>query len=95
MGFGFLAGADVYDIVLILRTQAAVQSFTHPRFSLGGEINVTAGPVGAGAMLETSIDAKPSPVWSYSKSKGVYAGLQLDGQVLIERNDENEWVSSL
>ena len=41
-------------------------------------------------MLETSIDSKPSPVWSYSKSKGAYAGLQLDGQILIERNDENE-----
>ncbi|ORY75021.1 hypothetical protein BCR35DRAFT_325880 [Leucosporidium creatinivorum] len=90
VGFGFLAGVDVYDVVLILRTQSAVQSFTHPRFSLGGEINVALGPTGAGHLLETSIDAAPSPVWSYSKSKGVYAGVHLDGQVLIERNDENE-----
>lgn len=77
-------------MVLILRTQAAVQSFTHPRLSLGGELTVAAGPIGAGHLLETSIDAAPSPVWSYSKSKGAYAGVQLDGQILIERNDENE-----
>lgn len=75
---------------MILRTPAAVASFTHPRFSLGGDINVAAGPVGAGGLVEASIDSKPSPVWSYIKSKGAYAGVALEGTVIIERNDENE-----
>ncbi|KAM0793331.1 hypothetical protein ACM66B_000787 [Microbotryomycetes sp. NB124-2] len=89
IGFGFLAGIDVYDVVLILRTQAAVDAFTHPRVSLGAELGVTAGPMGAGHVLETSIDKSPSPVWAYTKSRGAYVGVALEGTVFIERNDEN------
>ncbi|KAK4050506.1 hypothetical protein OIO90_005089 [Microbotryomycetes sp. JL221] len=89
IGFGFLAGIDVYDVVLILRTRAAVQAFSHPRVSLGAELGVTAGPMGAGHMVETSIDKTPSPVWAYTKSRGAYAGVALEGTVFIERNDEN------
>ncbi|KAK4055328.1 hypothetical protein OIV83_000611 [Microbotryomycetes sp. JL201] len=89
IGFGFLAGIDVYDVVLILRTRAAVDAFTHPRVSLGAELGVTAGPLGAGHVLETSIDRSPSPVWAYTKSKGAYVGVALEGTVFIERNDEN------
>lgn len=78
-----------YDVVLILRTPAAVQAFTHARVSLGAELSVSAGPLGAGHTLESSIDKSPSPVWSYMKSKGAYAGIGLEGTVIIERNDEN------
>lgn len=67
LGVGFLVGADIYDVVLILRTHKAVQTFAHPRVTLGGEITVAAGPVGNGVMLESGVEA--SPVWSYVKSK--------------------------
>ena len=83
IGFGFSGGADVYDVVLILRTEAAVKSFTKPRVTLGAEVSVAAGPVGSGFMLEMGIEA--SPVWSYVKSKGIYGGLQMDGNIVIER----------
>ncbi|KAK4702814.1 SH3 domain-containing YSC84-like protein 1, partial [Phenoliferia sp. Uapishka_3] len=88
LGVGFMAGADIYDVVLLLRTSKAVQSFTKPRVTLGGEISIAAGPVGNGVMLETGVEL--SPVWSYVKSKGLYGGVQIDGNVMIERNDENE-----
>ncbi|EJU01879.1 DUF500-domain-containing protein [Dacryopinax primogenitus] len=87
LGWGFLAGADVYDVVLILRTPAALNSFTSPRVTLGGEMAVSAGPVGNGVMLEAGKEL--SPVWSYTKSKGLYGGLQVDGNIMIERTDEN------
>lgn len=87
IGVGFLIGIDVYDVVLILRTQRAVDSFTSPKLSLGAELSIAAGPQGAGAMLETGIEA--SPAWSYTKSKGFYAGIQLDGNIIVERKDEN------
>ncbi|GAA6036648.1 hypothetical protein JCM8097_001271 [Rhodosporidiobolus ruineniae] len=87
IGFGFSAGIDVYDVVLILRNEKAVNSFKRPRISLGGEISIAAGPVGNGFQIETAHTL--SPVWSYTKSKGLYGGVQLDGTVLIERNAEN------
>ncbi|GAA5835324.1 hypothetical protein JCM11251_006680 [Rhodosporidiobolus azoricus] len=87
IGFGFAAGVDVYDVVLILRNDQAVESFKSARISLGGEVSIAAGPVGNGMQIETTHTL--SPVWSYTKSKGLYGGVQLDGSVLIERNDEN------
>lgn len=49
---------------------------------------MAAGPMGAGGTLESGIEG--APCWSYTKSKGLYAGVQLDGTIIIERSDENE-----
>ncbi|GAC99407.1 hypothetical protein PHSY_007008 [Pseudozyma hubeiensis SY62] len=87
IGWGFLIGLDVYDVVLVLRNQKAVDAFKHPKVSLGGELSVAFGPVGNGAMLESGIEA--APCWSYVKSKGFYAGMQLDGTIVLKRDDEN------
>ncbi|KAN0066306.1 hypothetical protein ACQY0O_000400 [Thecaphora frezii] len=87
IGWGFLIGLDIYDVVLVLRNQKAVDAFTRPKISLGGELSVAAGPVGNGAMLETGIES--APCWSYVKSKGFYAGLQLDGNIVLKRDDAN------
>ncbi|KAF8318936.1 uncharacterized protein EI90DRAFT_3020903 [Cantharellus anzutake] len=87
IGFGFLAGADIYDVVLILRNSRAVKAFANPKVSVGGELTVTAGPIGAGAVVDTGIEL--SPVLSYIKSRGLYGGVQVDGNIVIERSDEN------
>ena len=50
VGFGLLVGADIYDVVLILRTESALESFTNPKFNLGAQLAIAAGPVG---MLST------------------------------------------
>ncbi|KAF2116971.1 hypothetical protein BDV96DRAFT_571341 [Lophiotrema nucula] len=86
LGIGFVIGVDIYDVVLVLNTDEAVQQFAHPRVKLGGEVTVAAGPVGDGRQLDVSRSAS----WSYVKSKGFYAGAQLDGTIIIERGDENE-----
>ena len=88
LAFGFLIGIDVYDVVLVLRTERAVRAFTKPKISIGGEISVSAGPVGNGLLLDSGIEM--SPAWSYTKSKGLFAGVQLDGTIILERGDENE-----
>lgn len=84
LSIGFVVGADIYDVVLILNTDQAVEQFKHARVKLGAEVSVAAGPVGGGAGVEASRAAS----YSYTKSKGFYAGLALDGQVCVERGDE-------
>lgn len=89
LGAGFMIGLDIYDCVCVLRTPDAVRAFTHPRLSLGGEIGIVAGPIGAGASVEAAIGRSSKPVWSYMKSRGLYAGVQADGTIVVARPDAN------
>ncbi|KAL9008693.1 MAG: hypothetical protein Q9173_006206 [Seirophora scorigena] len=89
-GLGFLVGIDIYDCVVVINTEKAMEAFTKIRCTLGGEVSAVAGPVGAGAVLETEVHKRQAPVWTYLKSRGFYAGVQVDGTVIIERTDENE-----
>ncbi|KAI1637578.1 hypothetical protein F4809DRAFT_317037 [Biscogniauxia mediterranea] len=59
IGAGINIGFDIYDCVCVLNTPAAVTAFTRPRLSLGGEIAVVAGPVGAGASVEAALGGGP------------------------------------
>lgn len=90
-GLGFLVGVDIYDCVLIINNRKALEAFTKIRATLGGEISAVAGPVGAGGVLENDGKWKEAnrPVFAYLKSRGFYAGVQVDGTVVIERTDEN------
>lgn len=90
IGLGFLVGVDIYDCVLVINTYKALEAFTKLRCTLGGEVSAVAGPVGMGGMLETEVHKRQAPVWTYLKSRGFYAGVQVDGTVVIERTDENE-----
>lgn len=87
LSYGFSLGIDVYDVVLIIRQPETLKAFTHPKLSIGAEFSASAGPVGNGAVLDAGTDGKP--VWSYTKSKGVYLGIQLDGTVILKRDDAN------
>ncbi|KAL8690980.1 MAG: hypothetical protein Q9218_003700 [Villophora microphyllina] len=89
-GLGFLMGVDIYDCVVVINTAEAMEAFTKIRCTLGGEISAVAGPVGAGAILESEVHRRQAPVWTYLKSRGFYAGVQVDGTIIIERIDENE-----
>lgn len=89
-GLGFLVGVDIYDCVVVINTYEALHQFTKLRCTLGGEVSVVAGPVGMGGMLESDVRKAKAPVWTYLKSRGFYAGVQVDGSIVIERTDENE-----
>lgn len=88
-GLGFLVGVDIYDCVIVINTKQALEAFMKIRCTLGGEVSAVAGPVGVGGVLETEIHTRQAPVWNYLKSRGFYAGVQIDGTVIIERTDEN------
>ncbi|OBT73522.1 hypothetical protein VF21_07207 [Pseudogymnoascus sp. 05NY08] len=91
-GIGFLVGVDIYDCVVVINSRKTLESFTKIRATVGGEISAVAGPVGVGGVLESDGKWKQinRPVFTYLKSRGFYAGVQLDGTVIIERTDENE-----
>jgi lipid-binding SYLF domain-containing protein len=89
-GLGFLAGVDIYDCVVVINTYTALEAFTKVRCTLGGEVSAVAGPVGLGGAIETELHKRQAPVWTYLKSRGFYAGVQIDGTIVIERTDENE-----
>lgn len=89
LGAGIMAGLDIYDCVCVLNTPAAVEAFTRPRLSLGGEMTVVAGPIGAGTVVEAALAKGSKPVWSYMKSRGLYGGVQVDGTVIVHRPDAN------
>jgi lipid-binding SYLF domain-containing protein len=89
-GLGFMVGVDIYDCVLVINTYEALDAFTKIRATLGAEVSVVAGPVGVGGVLESEIHKRQAPIFTYLKSRGFYAGVQVDGTVVIERSDENE-----
>jgi len=89
-GLGFLVGVDIYDCVLVINTKEALGAFSKWRATVGGEISAVAGPVGVGGYLETEVHKRQAPIFTYLKSRGFYAGVQIDGTVIIERTDENE-----
>ncbi|KAK8245778.1 hypothetical protein IWZ00DRAFT_328377 [Phyllosticta capitalensis] len=89
-GLGFLVGVDIYDCVVVINTQEALEAFAKVRCTLGGEVSAVAGPLGVGGIVETEVHKRQAPVFNYMKSRGLYAGVQIDGTVVIERTDENE-----
>jgi lipid-binding SYLF domain-containing protein len=90
VGFGVQVGADVTDFVIILNTDDAVKAFSHPEnVTLGGNLSVTAGPVGIGGEVSGSLVDR-APLFAYSKSKGLFAGVSLEGTMIIGRKDANK-----
>ncbi|KAJ5191727.1 uncharacterized protein N7498_010712 [Penicillium cinerascens] len=89
-GIGFLAGVDIYDCVVVINTYEALDAFKKVRCTLGGEVSAAAGPVGMGGVLDSEVHKRQAPIWTYMKSKGLYAGVAVDGTIVIERTDENE-----
>ncbi|KAF7553119.1 hypothetical protein G7Z17_g3863 [Cylindrodendrum hubeiense] len=85
-GIGLVYGVDMYDCVCVLNTQEAVDAYTKPELSLGGAVAVAAGPMNASNAGTKEI----KPVWTYTKSRGLYGGLTVDGTVVKERPDRNE-----
>ena len=105
VGWGLQIGADITDFVIVLNSEDAVRAFSlGGNVTIGGNIAATAGPLGTGGAVQSTL-AHPAPMFSYSKSKGVltdyimlllltirtglFAGLSLEGTVLIERKDAN------
>ena len=87
--FGWQWGVQSTDIMLVFTTRKGVEGITGGKFTLGADASVAAGPIGrqASASTDTSFKAE---VYSYSRTRGVFAGLALDGTALTIDDDANE-----
>ncbi len=88
---GFQAGVQSTDVVLVFRTARGVDSIVNGKFTLGADASVAAGPVGRTAEASTDGQLK-AEIYSYSRSRGLFAGVALDGAVLAIDHDANEAV---
>ncbi|KAI9673012.1 MAG: hypothetical protein M1817_003176 [Caeruleum heppii] len=91
-GFGGQIGFELTDFVFILNDAAAVRSFSQAgNVTLGANVSIAAGPVGRNAEAAGSASTKGvAGVFAYSKTKGLFAGVSLEGSVIAERRDANE-----
>ncbi len=82
---GFQAGVSVSENVTLVMTEKGFNSLLANSVKLGGDASVAAGPVGAGAKSDVVAD-----LVTFSRAKGVYGGLNLDGTVVAPANDWNK-----
>ena len=78
---GFQAGVQSADIVLVFRSDRGLDSIVNGKFTLGADAGVAAGPVGRNASAATD-GAMKAEIWSWSRARGLFAGVALDGAVL-------------
>ncbi len=89
--FGFQAGVQSTDVVLVFRSKRGVDSIVNGKFTLGADAAVAAGPVGRNAQASTDGQLK-AEIYSYSRSRGLFAGVALDGSVLSIDHKANQKV---
>jgi lipid-binding SYLF domain-containing protein len=89
--FGFQLGVQATDLVLIFTDKNGFQGLLDGKVKLGVDAGVAAGPVGRNAEVATDVLLK-SPVLAYSRSKGIFAGISLDGSVVSIDKDANRVV---
>jgi lipid-binding SYLF domain-containing protein len=85
---GFQAGVQAIDLVMVFTKGTTLTKIADGEFTLGGDISVAAGPVGrsSSATTDTNFDAE---IYSYSRSKGLFAGLTINGSKLSSDSDAN------
>ena len=85
ISLGFLAGGQAAETMLVVNTQKGLDSLLSTKVKLGGDASIAAGPKGAGASSTFTEDFV-----SYSKSKGAFANMSLNGQVIAVRESLNQ-----
>lgn len=91
---GFQIGASKTDFVLLFMNDDALSGLLKDKFEIGGEGSATAGPVGRTAAASTDALLR-AQIISYSRSKGLFAGLEIKGVVIKPDDDENVAVYAL
>jgi SH3 domain-containing YSC84-like protein 1 len=86
--FGAQIGAQEIDLVLIVMNKSGVQNLLRNEFKIGADAAVAAGPVGRGAEASTDIQLR-AEILSYSRARGLFAGVTLNGSAIREDEDAN------
>jgi len=86
--FGFQFGMEAVDLILLVMSQRGLEGLLNEQFTLGGDIAISAGPVGRHA--EASADVfMQGEIYSYSRSKGLFGGVSLKGTIIATDSDAN------
>jgi lipid-binding SYLF domain-containing protein len=86
---GWQVGVESIDIILVFKSSRSIKGILRGKFTLGADASIAAGPVGRQASASTDILLK-SEIYSYSRSRGLFAGLALEGAALQINYDANE-----
>ncbi len=86
---GWQIGAQATDIILVFKTRRGVDGIVSGKFTLGANVAVAAGPVGRNASASTDAMLN-AEIYSYSRSKGLFAGACIDGSAISVNDEYNE-----
>lgn len=88
---GWQAGVESADVVLVFRTRKGVERLLHGKgkLTLGADAAIAAGPLGRQAEADTDVRLR-AEIYSYSKSRGLFAGLSLEGAAILQQPRANE-----
>jgi len=89
--FGLQLGVEATDVIMVFTNHDGIQPLLQGKLKIGADASATAGPVGRKAEVGTDILLK-SAIYSYSRSKGLFAGIALDGAVIQLDDDANKAV---
>lgn len=89
--FGAQIGGQATDLILVIQSKLGVQRLLSNKFKIGGEASVAAGPVGRSAEASTDIQLR-AMILSYSRSRGLFAGIAINGSTLGEDRDADKRV---
>jgi lipid-binding SYLF domain-containing protein len=89
--WGFQAGAEQVDVVLLVMNEAGVQKLLRNKVTLGADASIAAGPIGRQGSVGTDAQLQ-AEMLSYSRAQGLFAGIDLSGGVLRPDDDSNKAV---
>ncbi len=93
--FGWQAGVESTDVILVFKTRKGVADITNGKLTLGADASIAAGPVGRHAEIATDI-AFAAEVVSYSRSRGLFAGVALEGSgIMMDRKANTAFYDSV
>jgi lipid-binding SYLF domain-containing protein len=87
--FGAQIGAQEIDLILVVMNRAGLNKLIQNEFKIGADASVAAGPVGRGAEASTDIQLR-AEILSYSRARGLFAGVTLNGTAVREDEDANQ-----
>jgi lipid-binding SYLF domain-containing protein len=87
--FGLQIGGQAADIILVIMNRRGLENLVSNQFKVGADVGVAAGPIGRDAQASTDIQMR-AQILSYSRSRGLFAGVTINGSTIRQDQDANE-----
>jgi lipid-binding SYLF domain-containing protein len=88
--FGLQIGGEAAEVVMVAMSQKAINTLLSSSVKLGGDVSIAVGPLGGGAKGSLGVPEVTTDIVSFARTKGLYAGLNLEGSLLVVRTGLNE-----